>query len=392
MDRPNDPQSALAADAAAIADAMIAVRRDLHAHPELAFQEVRTASIVAAGLTRLGIPHQTGVGRTGVVGTIAGGAPGPTLVLRADMDALPIAERTGLPFASTVPGLMHACGHDLHTATLLGVADLLQRRASALRGTVRLVFQPAEEVGRGAPAMIADGALDGADMAVGFHNYPHIPAGQFGYTRGAALASVDVFDITVHGKSGHAAHPHAAVDPVVAAASLVMQLQTVVSREVRPIRPAVVTIGAIQGGFAHNIIPDSVLLKGTVRTLHPDVRDLAEAAIRRFCAGQAEAMRVRIDVEYQRMTPPLINDDTLLTRALAAMRAQMGDTVMEGEASMGGEDFAYMTEAVPGIQIGIGSGAPGRDDRLHNSDYQPDERCLALGAEALARIAMELLA
>ncbi len=391
MDRHNDPQSAIAAHAAELEPHLVAVRRDLHAHPELAFTETRTAGVIAAELARLGIPHRTGVGRTGVVGTIAGGAPGPVLVIRADMDALPIKEQTGLPFASTAPGLMHACGHDIHTTTLLGVAAVLNRLAPQLRGDIRLVFQPAEEVGAGALAMMQDGVLDGVDMVLGFHNHPDMPTGQFGYVRGASLASVDIFDITVHGKSGHAAYPHNVVDPVVAAASLVMQLQTVVSREIGPTRSCVVTVGAIQGGTAHNIVPDSVTLKGTVRTLRPETRDQAEQAIRRLCAGLAEGMRVRVEVAYDRKCPPLVNDDGLVDRGMQSVRDQLGDVVAEAEPSLGGEDFAFMTEARPGLQFRIGSGAPGRDDKLHNSDYQPDEACLVQGVQALSRVALDLL-
>ncbi len=391
MDRLNDPQRQIAEHAAALGPDLIAIRRDLHAHPELAFNETRTSGVVAAELTRLGIPYRTGVGKTGVVGTIEGGLPGPTLAIRADMDALPIAEQTGLPFASTTPGLMHACGHDIHTTTLVGVAEVLARLAPQLRGTVKLIFQPAEEVGGGAAAMMAEGVLEGVHMAVGFHNHPDMAVGQFGYVRGASLASVDTFDITVHGKSGHAAYPHNTVDPVMAAASLVMQLQTVVSREIPPTQPAVVTVGTIQGGMAHNIIPDSVLLKGTVRTLHPDTRDQAEEAIRRLCAGVAEGMRVRVELQYDRRCPPLVNDNSMIDRGMASIRAQLGDVVTEGQASLGGEDFALMTEVVPGLQIRIGSATPGRDDKLHNSDYQPDERCLVSGVEALSRVALDLL-
>ena len=391
MDRPNDPQSAIATHAAELEPHMVAIRRDLHAHPELAFTETRTAGVVAAELARLGIAHRTGVGGTGVVGTIQGAAPGPVLAIRADMDALPIAEQTGLPFASTAPGLMHACGHDIHTTTLLGVAAVLNRMAPQLRGAIHLVFQPAEEVGAGALAMMQDGVLDGVDMVLGFHNHPDMPTGQFGYVRGASLASVDTFTLIVHGKSGHAAYPHNVVDPVVAAASLVMQLQTVVSREIGPTRSCVVTIGAIQGGTAHNIVPDSVTLKGTVRTLRPDTRDQAEHAIRRLCAGVEAGMRVRVEVAYDRKCPALVNDDALVDRGMQSVRDQLGDVVAEGEPSLGGEDFAFMTEARPGLQFRIGSGAPGRDDKLHNSDYQPDEACLVQGVQALSRVALDLL-
>ncbi len=398
---PNDPETAIRDAARRIEESLVAIRRDIHAHPELGFEEVRTAEIVSRELARLGIPHQSGIGKTGVVGMIEGGQPGPVLAIRADMDALPIQEQTGLPWASEVAGRMHACGHDIHTATLIGVAAVLKDLAPRLAGSVKLVFQPAEEGLGGMKAMIADGVMDAprVDMALGFHNHPDMPVGRFGYVRGACLAAADRFEIVVHGRSGHAAYPHTAVDPIVAAATLVTQLQTVVSREVPPLRPAVVTVGVLAGGTAANIIPDMVEIKGTVRTLHPPVRDLAEAAIRRLCAGITEGMRARCDLTYRRGTPPLVNDDRVLDPAVAAVRRQFGEIaqedaaelVAEGEASLGGEDFALMTERVPGFQLRIGSAQPGRQDRLHNSGYQPDERCIGFGVQALARAALDLL-
>jgi amidohydrolase len=388
----NDPARRIRDAAEALQPALVAIRRDIHAHPELAFEETRTAGIVAAELARLGIPHRTGVGRTGVLGVVEGARPGPTLAIRADMDALPIHEETGLPFASTIAGKMHACGHDIHTATLLGVGAVLKDLAPMLAGRVLLVFQPAEEVLEGAAAMIADGAADGIDLALGFHNQPDLPVGTFGFARGACLAAADRFDLVVRGKSGHAAHPYAAIDPIVAAASFVAQAQTVVSREVKPIHPAVVTIGSFQGGATYNIIPERVHLKGSVRTLHTEARDTAEAAIRRLATGLEAAMRVTCALDYQRKVPPLVNDDRVLEPVLAAIRAQFGDTPQEGEPSMGSEDFAEFAARAPAFQLRIGSGAPGRDDRLHNAGYQPDEACIQLGVQALSRAALDLLA
>ncbi|MDE2514387.1 MAG: amidohydrolase [Rhodospirillales bacterium] len=389
----NDPTTAIATLAEQAAPGLIAIRRDIHAHPELGFEEHRTAATVAAELTRLGIAHRTGIGKTGVVGLIEGGRPGPVLAIRADMDALPIAEETGLPFASTAPGLMHACGHDIHTATLLGVAAVLKEMAPRLAGTVKLVFQPAEEGLGGMAAMIADGVMDAprVDMALGFHNQPDLPVGRFGYVRGATLAASDRFDITLTGKSGHAAAPHTTIDPIMAGVALVAQMQTVVSREVPPLRPAVVTVGAFKGGTTHNIIAESCLIQGTVRTLDPMTRDLAEAAIRRLCEGVAAGMRVRADIKYRRGTPPLRNDDRVLDPAIAAVAAQLGAVIEEGRPSMGGEDFALMADLVPSFQLRVGSGAPGRDDRLHNARYQPDEASIPLGVQALSRAALELL-
>ena len=388
----NDLQSAIATATQAIEPHLVAIRRDLHAHPELGFEELRTAGIVAAELARLGIPHQTGIGRTGVVGTITGGRPGPTLAIRADMDALPIQEQTGLPFASQASGKMHACGHDIHTSTLLGVAAVLQGMAPSLSGTVRLLFQPAEETLGGAPAMIADGAMAGVDAALGFHNYPDMPVGGFGFARGACLAASDRFDITVAGRSGHAAHPNDAVDPIVAAAHLVTQLQTVVSREQNPMHPCVVTIGAIHAGTVHNIIPDACLVRGTVRTLHLPAQDVAETAIRRLCAGLETGMRVQCAVDYVRGVPALVNDDAMLDRTVASVVAQCGAVVEEGVPSLGGEDFAFMANLVPAAHLRVGSGQPGRRDKLHNSGYQPDEACIGLGVQALSRAAADYLA
>ena len=392
-DPTNDPMGAIADAVQAIEPNLIAIRRDIHAHPELGFHEVRTAGVVAEELGRLGIPHRTGIGRTGVVGLIAGGRPGPCLAIRADMDALPIAERTGLPFASRTEGLMHACGHDIHTATLLGVAALLRDLAPRLAGSVKLIFQPAEEGLGGMRAMLDDGLMDDPPItrALGFHNHPELPVGRLAYVRGAALAAADRFEITVHGRSGHAAYPHTTIDPIVAAAGLLMQLQTVVSREVPPLMPVVVTVGAFNGGQTHNIIPDAVELKGTVRTLHPRARDLAEAAIGRLCAGLEPMTRARAEFTYRRGTPPLLNTDSVLDPLVAAVRHQLGDVIAEQEPSMGGEDFAELAALVPAGHIRVGSGSPGRADRLHNSGYRPDEACIGIGVQALVRAAVELM-
>ena len=371
---------------------LIAVRRDLHAHPELAFQEQRTAGVVARELGRLGIECRTGVGRTGVVGTIKGGRPGPLLVIRGDMDALPIEERTGLPFASENPGLMHACGHDVHTSTLLGVAAALKRLAPTMAGSVRLLFQPAEEILGGAQAMIDDGALDGVDMALGFHNHPDIPVGQFGAVRGATYAACDRFRLVVRGVSGHAAYPQVAVDPIVAAAHFITSIQTVVSREMGALEPCVVTVGAIHAGTVHNIIPDSCELLGTVRSLSDSVRKRAEAAIKRFTDGLGTAFRTPCDLDWIYGVPPTINADAVMDLGVAAVGRQLGDVFVASEASMGAEDFALIAARVPSLVLRIGSGAAGRTDHLHNSSYQPDEACIGLGAQALARAAMDLLA
>ncbi len=392
MNAINDIGAAIAGAVGQEEAALIEVRRDLHAHPELAFTETRTAAVVARELTRLGIDHRTGVGRTGVVGTITGGRPGPTLVIRGDMDALPITEMTGLPFASQNPGLMHACGHDVHTTTLLGAAAALKQLAPGMAGTVRLLFQPAEEILGGAAAMIEDGALDGVDLALGFHNHPDIPVGQFGAVRGATYAACDRMRIVVRGVSGHAAYPQVAIDPIVAAAHLITSLQTLVSREVGALEPCVVTIGAIHAGTVHNIIPDSCELLGTVRTLSPEVRARAEASIRRIVDGVGAAFRTPCELHWVPGVPPTMNADDVLDQSVAAVQRQLGDVFVPSEPTMGAEDFAMIAARVPSFVLRVGSGAAGRDDHLHNSGYQPDEACIGLGAQALARAAMELLA
>lgn len=392
-----DHKDVLAKDISAKSESLqahlIAIRRDIHAHPELGFDTVRTANIVEQQLLRLGLTPKTGVGRTGVMVDIVGDHPGKTVLLRADMDALPIHEQTGLPFSSQYPGKMHACGHDIHTATLLGVAAIVPQYRAQLHGTLRLIFQPAEETPEsGAEAMIADGAADGVDLAITLHNKPELAAGEIALTRGASTASSDDFDVIVHGKSAHAARPHMGVDPIIAAVNLINQLQTIISRELDPADSAVLTIGHIHGGSTHNIISDSCLIQGTVRTKSPDVRKLIEAAFKRICAGVALSLNTRIDVNYQLGVPPLMNDDALIDALEPILSHQFGKAIIaKPSASFGAEDFSLFTERAPGCQIHIGSGTPGRDDHLHNSDYQPDERSIDAGTQALARIAIDLL-
>ena len=369
----------------------IAMRRDFHSHPELSFNEHRTAGKIAEQLQRLGIDHRAGVGRTGIVGNIAGGRAGPTLIIHADMDALPIRENTGLPYASRTDGLMHACGHDLHSATLIGVAAVLQELAPDLAGNIRLVFQPAEETLEGAAAMIADGVLENVDMAMGFHNEPHIPVGLFGAVVGATYGASDDFRIVVRGKSGHAAEPHTSIDPIVAASNLVVMLQTIVSREVDPVDPCVLTIGMMHAGSAPNIIPDFCEVQGTLRTLSVSNRTAGEAAIRRVLAGAEAAFRVECVLDWKPGAPPTLNSEGMLQVVRKAIQNQLGDVVIPSAPSLCVEDFAIIANQVPGFYLQVGSGSPGRTDRLHSSGYQPSERCIALGAQALVRSAVALL-
>ncbi len=392
-DQVNDVSALLERKIEAIEPALIAVRRDIHAHPELGMETPRTAALVADALTKLGLTPKTGVGGHGVTAEIEGGAPGPMLLIRADMDALPIAEQTGLDFASTIPGRMHACGHDIHTATLLGVSEILVEMAPRLRGRVRLVFQPAEETPEsGAKAMVEAGAADGADLALGFHNRPEMPVGQFGYTRGAAGASADEFDVVLTGRSGHAARPQAALDPIVTAASIIMQLQTAISRTMNPTQSAVLTVGHIEGGSTHNIIPDTCIFRGTVRCRSEESRDTMEETFRRIVEHGAAAMGVACDITYHRGAPAVITDDGVVDRMITAVAAQFGsDKVEQLYGGFGAEDFSYFSQRIPSGHLLVGASQPGRHDRVHNSDYQPDERCIAAGVAALSRAALDIL-
>ena len=374
---------------------LIALRRRIHEHPELAFEEHETAHAVSDYLSALAIPHRTGVGKTGVVAVIDGGAAGPTVGVRADMDALPIGEASGVPFASRVPGRMHACGHDVHTTIALGVAHLLAGARAALPGRVKLIFQPAEETLAGAAAMIADGVLDdpAMDAIVGFHNSPRLETGLLAYTEGIGHASAAAFDIVLKGRTGHAAHPHVGIDAIVGAAQLVTQLQTIVSREIAPTVPAVVTIGQIAGGTARNVIADRVIIKGTARTRDALVEKHVEEAIRRVVAGVAAGARLEYEIDWVRQTPVTKYDSRVVARMVEAAREVVGaDKVVNiSEPTMGSEDFAWFAERVPAAHLRIGSRIEGVDTAIHRADYQCNERAIGIGVRAVTRVVLSLL-
>jgi amidohydrolase len=373
---------------------LIALRRRIHQHPELAFEEHETARAVAGYLERLGIPFRTGVGGTGVVGLIGNAAAGPTVGVRADMDALPIEEASGVEFASRVPGKMHACGHDVHTTIALGVAHALCS-AGELRGAVKLIFQPAEETLSGAAAMIADGALDDPPLSaiVGFHNSPRLDTGFVAYCDGLGHASAAAFDIVLKGRAGHAAQPQRGVDAIVGAAQLVTQLQTIVSREIAPSVPAVITIGQIEGGTARNVIAGRVTLKGTVRTRDPAAEKLVEDAVRRIVSGVAASLRLEHELTWVRQVPVLNTDAGVTARAIAAMREVVGgDRVIRlDEPTMGSEDFAWFAERVPAAHLRIGSKIEGVDTSVHRADYRCDERVIGIGVRVVTRVVLDLL-
>lgn len=371
---------------------LTAFRRDLHRYPELSTHEAETAGKVAAELRKLGYTPTTGVGGHGVVAELTGDRPGPVIALRADMDALPIQEETGLPYASARPGVMHACGHDGHTAMLLGAAELLMRNRDRLAGSVRLLFQAAEEINAGAKAMIADGVLEDVSEIYGLHNLPTLPAGQMAIRYGALMGSVDRIELTLEGKGGHGAIPDQSIDPIVAASAIVMGLQTAVSREMSPFEPAVVTIGSIHAGEANNVIPHQAKLTGTVRTFSEAARQSMPGRLDRLIGGIAQAYRCKAELRYINQTAVLVNHD-----GPAAQVERIADLTLGAhnrkvaEPTMAGEDFSEYLLHVPGSFFWIGSGPDREAERaygLHHPKFALNEACLPYGAALLAAIAL----
>ena len=378
-----------------LSEEIVGLRRKIHEHPELAFEEQKTAARVAEQLKRLGITCRTGVGKTGIIALLEGARPGPTIAIRADMDALPITEPAGLPFASKIPGKMHACGHDAHTAIVVGVAALLAGMRGNLPGRVMFVFQPAEETLTGAAAMLEAGAF--ADVApaaiLGFHNWPQLRTGAVGWHPDAVMASSDAFDVTLKGVGGHGAHPHLAVDSIVGAAQFVSQLQTIVSREIAPIASAVVTIGRIAGGTARNIIAPSVELSASVRTLDADTAAKVEAAVRRILEGLRVGMRIDYELKWTKLTPVLRNDKATMARVLEVARETLGpaNVVEMPSPSMGSEDFAWFAERIPSAHLRIGSKIDGHETAIHRADYQLNEQMIPLAMTVMTRAVLALM-
>ena len=386
----------LSPEVEAMAGELAATRRDLHAHPELGFEERRTAGIVAARLRELGIEIREGVAETGVIGLLRGARPGPTVLLRADMDALPIQEASEVPYRSQTPGVMHACGHDGHTAILLGTARVLAAQRERLPGTVKFVFQPAEEGGAGADRMIAEGAMEdpAVDAAFGLHLWNFGPVGAIGVREGPMMACSDAFDLTVRGQGGHAAAPHRAIDPVVTAAHLIVALQTLVSRETDPLQSAVVTVGRIQGGDARNVIPDQVLLQGTVRTFDAVLREAMPQRLERIARGVTEAFGGNYELSYRFGYPCLVNDAAMSEVVRAAARPIVGEEhLVVAPPVMGAEDMSYFLQRVPGcfFRVGSANAERGLTRPHHNPCFDFDEAALPIGVEVLAGAARRFL-
>ena len=382
-----------------------AVRRDIHAHPELCFEEVRTADVVAGKLTEWGIPIHRGLGKTGVVGIVKGrdgGASGRAIGLRADMDALPMQEFNTFAHASQHHGKMHACGHDGHTAMLLAAAQHFAKHRN-FDGTVYLIFQPAEEGGGGARVMIEDGLLEQFPMQAvfGMHNWPGMKMGQFAVSPGPVMASSNEFKITIHGKGGHAAMPHTGIDPVPIACQMVQAFQTIISRNKKPVDAGVISVTMIHTGEATNVVPDSCELQGTVRTFTLEVLDMIEARMKQVAEHTCAAHEATCDFEFVRNYPPTVNSAAEADFARKVMASIVGEAnVLVQEPTMGAEDFAFMLQARPGAYCFIANGDGGHRDlghgggpcTLHNPSYDFNDDLIPLGATYWVRLAEEWLA
>ena len=374
---------------------MVELRRDLHAHPELSWQEKRTADQICRYLDQLGIRYRRNVAGTGIVAEIRGKADGPWVALRADTDALPVFEETGEPFASQTPGVMHACGHDAHTTMLLGAAELLSR--DELPAPVRLIFQPAEECGEGAPAMIEAGALENVAMIFGGHVDRHFPVGSIAVTEGPVNASSDAFSIRITGRGGHAARPHETIDAVVVGSLLVMSLQTIVSREVNPSHPSVVTIGRMDAGTAGNVIAGRAHLEGSIRAQDARVRAALVRSIERIAKSIGQLHAASVEFKMGPGTPVLVNEPASTQIARGAAAAVVGESnVPRMEmASMGGEDFSYYLQRIPGCYVRFGTAREGVEQfPAHSGGFNIDEQALAVGASyfhAIAKMAGETI-
>jgi amidohydrolase len=372
------------------------MRRDFHRHPELGFQEFRTAGIVARELNELGLEVSTGVGQTGVVALLEGANPGPTLLMRFDMDALPVTEETSAEYASLTPGLMHACGHDGHTAIGLSVARLLQSRREELAGTVKFVFQPAEEGLGGAEAMIASGVLENPRpvLTLALHLWNELPVGTFGISPGPVMAASEAFQVRIQGRGGHGAAPHQTVDPVPAAAQVITALQSIVSREIPPLESAVLSVTSVQAGTTFNVIPEFVELKGTIRTFQPEVRERVLDRFHQVVVGVSQAMGCQAEVEMKETTPAVVNDPQVAQRLqTVAERSFPAHTVESQYRTMISEDMAYMMQDIPGCYFFVGTANPGKAPVFahHHPRFDVDEDALPGAVALLSSAAFEFL-
>lgn len=371
--------------AKALEEYMVSLRRHFHQHPEKSMEERETTAFIMAQLNEMGIPHRK-LSPSGVVAEIAGGRPGKTVALRADMDALTIQEETGLPFASEAEGLMHACGHDLHMAGLLGAARLLWQERQSLGGNVRLIFQPGEEVGKGAKAVIEQGGMEGVDMVFGMHNMPSLPAGTVAGSVGPVFSAADYFKITIQGKAGHGATPEDAIDATVAASALVMNLQPLVSREISSLESLVITVGQLHSGTRFNIISGEAVLEGTVRSFDPTIHDMVPVAMERVVEGIARAYRVEAKLEYDKVAKACVNEEGFTELCLKSA-GKVAQVAPEGR-QMIAEDFSEYMQLCPGAFFLYGSGC---EYPLHSDHFAGDEQALITACAMYAQVAADAL-
>jgi hippurate hydrolase len=371
---------------------LVAFRHDLHAHPELGFQELRTAAAVAQELREIGLDVHEAIGGTGVVGVLSTGSSGRSIGLRADMDALSIQEQTNLPYASRTEGVFHGCGHDGHMAMLLGAAQHLAR-TRRFDGTINFIFQPAEEGLGGARAMVAEGLFDRfpCDRIFALHNWPDLPAGTIATRPGPIMGAADKFEIVLTGKGGHAAIPHNTPDALLAAAALVTQLNSIISRSIPAMSSAVLSVTQIHGGNAHNVIPAAVSIVGTVRTFDPAVQDVIETRLREMTHGVATSFGVTVDIDYDRYYPATVNDAEAAAEALAAA-ALVGNAMLAPEPAFTSEDFSFMLQACKGAYLWLGQGRGPGSPPLHNPGYDFNDDVIATGINLYVALAEKLLA
>ena len=371
---------------------IIETRRDFHKHPELSFQEKRTSKIVAEKLESFGINVQRNIGKTGVVGTLKGNSRGNTIAFRADMDALPIQETSNLPYKSINDGVMHACGHDAHTAMLLGAAEALSSMKDSIKGTIKFIFQPAEEGFGGAKFMIEDGAIENVDEIYAMHVWNYQKSGTIGIKSGPVMAAADIFTIKIKGIGGHGAAPQGTIDCIIVASHLIQAIQTIVSRNTNPLESTAITVGQINGGYNFNIIADELTLKGTTRAYTEKNKELIKKRLTEIIKGVGKTFGAQITLDYKDGYPPVINDETATKKVLNAAKTISKENVVDPYLSMGGEDFSYFANKIPGCFFFLGT-APKNSKPMsvpqHCSHFDIDEDAMLVGSSIFVALALK---
>ncbi|MBI44951.1 MAG: peptidase M20 [Candidatus Marinimicrobia bacterium] len=379
-------------DVKSIKNYIISTRRDIHKHPELSFQEYRTSQLVADELEKFGILVKRNIGKTGVVGILKGKVPGKTVALRADMDGLPIQETSNIPYKSINDGVMHACGHDAHTAILLGAAKVLAKYKDNIKGIIKFIFQPAEEGYGGAKFMIKDGAIDEVDEIYGLHVWNYQKSGTVGIQSGPVMAAADMFTIKIKGIGGHGAAPQGTVDSIVISSYLIQSMQTIISRNTNPLESTVITFGQINGGYNFNIIADEVILKGTTRSYTEENRHLIKTRMKEIIKGTEKMFGAKIDLQYKDGYPPVVNNELVTSNLKNIAKSIVNENVIPPYLSMGGEDFSYFSNVVPGCFFFLGSAPKDREPMStpqHCSHFDIDEDAMLIGSSIFVKIGLQ---